>query len=447
MSTPNSESQPLRTVLVIAYYFPPMGLSGVQRTLKFVKYLPEFGWKPIVLTAGNTPYYASDETLLSEIQPLVDQGLIEIVRSDASGAPAERLARKEGKALKLPRASYQRLRSKIIQTFLQPDSRVRWKKSAMRAVDKIYATHTIDAIFTTAPPYTDFLVARDTRSKYGTPYLMDYRDAWVENPVLNFYATPFHKAYAKKLEDSCLRGSDAVTVVNRKMKEVLIDQHLFLKHEDISILPHGYDSEDIERAMPFAQHLASPGKFRITYSGAFYVGRSPKTFLEGCLIAMKEEPALAKDLELMFVGILQKEYKKLIKKLGLTQNVVEKGYVNHRESVGLLLSSDALWMTMSDDISAPGKLYEYLGTRKPIIGLVPKNSQAERLLIDYGAGVPVTPDDPNAVANAILGLYDRRGMANLGMNANHEFVEHFDRRSLTKELGRMLSHVAHIDID
>ncbi len=447
MPTTPAASYPTRTVLVIAYYFPPMGLSGVQRTLKFVKYLPEFGWKPIVLTAGSTAYYANDETLLSEIEPLVEQGLIEIVRTDSSGSPAEKFVRKQGKLLKLPRASYQRLRSKVIQTILQPDSRVRWKKAAMKAVDSIYAKHTIDAILTTAPPYTDFLVARDTRAKYGTPYLMDYRDAWVENPVLNFYATPFHKAYAKKLEDSCLRASDAVTVVNRKMKEVLIRQHLFLKHEDISILPHGYDQEDIDRALPFAQHLSSPGKFRITYSGAFYVGRSPKTFLEGCLIAIKEEPALANELELMFVGILQKEYKKLIKKMGLSANVIEKGYVNHRESVGLLLSSDVLWMTMSDDISAPGKLYEYLGTHKPILGLVPKNSQAERLLVDYGAGVPVPPDDARAVASAILRLYERRNFPNLGLLASKEFVEHFDRRSLTKEMGRLLSHVAHVDLD
>jgi glycosyltransferase involved in cell wall biosynthesis len=436
----------MQNVLVIAYYFPPMGLSGVQRTLKFVKYLPEYGWRPIVVTAGATPYYAVDETLLDEIEPLVEQGLIEIVRTDSGGAPAERFARKNGSTLKLPRASYQRFRSKAIQTFLQPDSRIRWKKAALAVIDEIYAREDVRAILSTAPPYTDFLIARDVRMKYGTPYLMDYRDAWVENPVLNFYATPFHKAYAAKLEDSCLRASDGVTVVNRRVKESLLKDYSFLTHEDVSILAHGFDQEDIERAAPFSESLASPGKFRITYSGAFYVGRSPKVFLEGAALAMQQDPALAEDLEMMFVGVLQKEYEKLIRKMGIEQNVVQKGYVNHRESVGLLLSSDVLWMTMSDDISAPGKLYEYLGTRKPILGLVPGRSQAAQLLEEYGAGAVVPPDDPESVARAILGLYGMRKQQNLGLVANEAFVQGFDRRLLTGDLARKLSHLANAHV-
>ena len=117
-------------VLVIAYYFPPMGLSGVQRTAKFTKYLPEFGWRPIVLTAGETPYYAHDESLLDELAPLIERNHLRIVRTKESGAPASKVAKKDGKSLKLPSAWYQRLRSKLIQTFYQPDSRIKWKHPA-----------------------------------------------------------------------------------------------------------------------------------------------------------------------------------------------------------------------------------------------------------------------------------------------------------------------------
>src|SRR4051812_43598795 len=97
-------ASPGLNVLVIAYYFPPMGLSGVQRTLKFVKYLPEFGWRPIILTAGETPYYAHDESLLEELQPLIEKDYVRIVRTKESGAPAAKLAKKEGQILKLPSA-------------------------------------------------------------------------------------------------------------------------------------------------------------------------------------------------------------------------------------------------------------------------------------------------------------------------------------------------------
>lgn len=415
-----------------------MGLSGVQRSLKFVKYLPSFGWRPIVVTAGPAPYYAMDESLLAEIQPQIDAGDIEIYRTQSGGAPAASLARKQGKLLKLPSDLYQRLRSKLLQVFLQPDSRVLWKNHALKRIEQIYKTHKIDAIFATAPPYTSFLIARELRKRHGTPYLMDYRDAWVSNSVLNFYLTPFHKAYARKLEDDCLRSSDAITVVNRRMKEVLIRDYEFLSHEDVTILPHGFDPEDFSAAQPIASELRDPGKFRITYAGAFYVGRSPATFLEGAKAAIQKEPALAKDLELVFAGILQKEYHSMIKRLGLTEVVTERGYVEHKESVALLLSSDVLWMTMSDDISAPGKLYEYFGSRKPVIGLVPKHSLAERMLKEYGAGFPIEPYNARAVTDLLLRLYGEWKRGKVQAHVNEAFVQGFDRRELTRALSREL---------
>jgi glycosyltransferase involved in cell wall biosynthesis len=441
----DSARPPLRNVLVIAYYFPPMGLSGVQRTLKFVKYLPEFGWRPIVVTAGETPYYAIDDSLLDEIRPQIEVGDIVVHRTKSSGAPGGKLARKDGKLLKLPSDAYQRFRSKLLQTFLQPDSRIRWKKHALKLIDTIYKTERIDAVMATAPPYTSFLIANELRAKYGTPYLMDYRDAWVSNKVLNFYATPFHKAYARKLEDEVLRASDAVTVVNRRMKEVIIRDYDFLSHEDVTILPHGYDREDIEKALPFVDSLRDPSKFRITYSGAFYVGRSPKVMLDAAKEAIKRIPDLAQHLELMFVGVLQKDYHSMIKKSGIEANVSEKGYVPHRESVGLLLASDVLWMTMSDDISAPGKLYEYFGTKKPIIGLVPRQSQAERMLQDYGAGITLGPDDTKNLTEAIIKLYHMWQRGGLPANVNEAYVKSYDRRELTREMSRQLAMIAHID--
>jgi glycosyltransferase involved in cell wall biosynthesis len=431
-------ASPGLNVLVIAYYFPPMGLSGVQRTAKFTKYLPEFGWRPIVLTAGETPYYAHDESLVEELAPLVERNHLRIVRTRESGAPAQNIAKKEGKLLKLPTARYQRLRSKLIQTFYQPDSRIKWKDPAIAAAEKIFKEERIDAILTTAPPYTDFLIGRDLSRRFNVPLLLDYRDAWVSNPVLNFYATPFHKAYARKLEDDCLRASSAITVVSRPMKEVLLKHYNFLTHEDVMILPHGYDPSDITRASALVEKYRKPEKFLLTYGGAFYVGRSPLPLFEAVKLAMRAEPALKDDLELVFAGILQKEYLRAAEKLGIAQNVVSTGYLAHLEDVALLLASDVLWMTMSDDISAPGKLYEYFGTQKPILGLVPARSQAEKLLRDYGAGITVAPTDVRAISEAIVDLHRRWKKTLLPRNVNVPFVESFDRRTLTKEMARQL---------
>jgi glycosyltransferase involved in cell wall biosynthesis len=418
-----------------------MGLSGVQRTHKFVKYLPQFGWKAIILTTpANTPYYAFDDTLLAELEDEINTGKVIIYRTEAD--PSLKRAKKKGKLLKLPRQAWQRLRSKVMQIFRQPDSRIGWKEIALQKADEIFENHHIDAIFTTAPPYTDFLIARDLKEKYDIPYLMDYRDAWVDNSVLNFYITPFHKRKARRMEYEALRASNAITAANRKMKEVLLGSYLFLDWNDVFILSHGYDPEDIEKAKLIASNLVKPDIFKITYSGAFYAGRTPKPFLQAVKRAIEENPELAACLELNFVGILQKEYKKLIKKMKLEHNINEQGYLPHTESVAQLMASDVLWMTMSDDLSAPGKLYEYFGTKKPILGLVPKSSHTERMLLEYGNAKLAEPDDVKAIRNALLEYYELWKAWELPVASNEDFINKYDRQFLTKELALQLTFMS-----
>jgi glycosyltransferase involved in cell wall biosynthesis len=435
MNEGRTDGRPGLNVLVIAYYFPPMGLSGVQRTLKFAKYLTQFGWRPIVLTTPDTMYYAHDTSLLAEIQPLIDNGSIRIVRTKESGMPGKK---SDSGTQKLPSAAWQRLRSKLIQIIYQPDSRIKWKKFALEAAEQIFKEERIDAILTTAPPYTDFLVARELHDKHNVPYLLDYRDAWVANPVLNFYATPFHRAYAHKLEDLCLRGSNAITVASRRMKEVLLRQYNYLTHEDITIVSHGFDTEDIAQARALVDKYRSPEKFRVTYGGAFYVGRSPVAMFEAAKMAIKKEPGLGDDLELVFAGILQKEYFRAAEKLGINNIVRATGYLPHVEDLALLMASDVLWMTMSDTISAPGKLYEYLGTGKPILGLVPERSEAEKIIADYGAGITVRPRDVKGISEALIELHRQWKKSQLPRNINQPFVQTFDRRELTREMARQL---------
>lgn len=425
-------------MLVIAYYFPPMGLSGVQRTLKFVKYLSKYGWKPIVLTTpDDTPYYAFDESLLDELEEDIRHGKVIIYRTEAD--PSLKNASKKGRLLNLPGQRWQRLRSKIAQILRQPDSRIGWKDIALKTAEKIINEHQIDAVFATAPPYTDFLVAREIKERFGIPYLIDYRDGWVDNPVLNYYLTPWHKRKARQMEYEVLRASDSITTANRRMKEILLENYLFLDWNDVAIIPQGFDPEDIERAMAIAEKLKQPEVFRLTYSGAFYVGRSPKPLLEAIREAIKEHPGLEQVLELNFVGVLQKEYKKLIKKMKLEHLVVEQGYMTHLESVAQLLASDVLWLTMSDDLSAPGKLYEYFGTRQPILGMVPKQSHVERQLLDYKNALLAEPDNIDEIKSALVQYYTAWKNNALPRTADEDFVKRFDRIALTKDLAMQLT--------
>ncbi|MEP7234688.1 MAG: glycosyl transferase family 1 [Ignavibacteriota bacterium] len=429
------------TVLVIAYYFPPMGLSGVQRTLKFVKYLSDFGWNPIVLTTpDDTPYYAFDETLLSEIEDQISNGNIKIYRTEAD--PSLTRASKKGKQLKLQAQWWQRLRSRLAQVIRQPDSRIGWKDLAIKKAEEIFRDHKIDAIFSTAPPYTDFLIAKELKDRYNVPYLLDYREAWVYNPVLNFYLTPLHRKKARKMEYEALRASDAITTANRKMKEVLLSNYMFLDWNDVTILHQGYDLEDIEKAKLLAANLVKPDTFTLTYSGAFFPGRTPKPFLQAVKAAIAEIPELGGCLELQFVGVLQKEYKKLIKKMKLERNVLELGYLPHLDSVAQLMASDVLWMTLYEDYSAPGKMYEYFGTGKPILGLVVKDGYTEKMLTEYGNAKLAEPDDVGAIKRCLIEYYELWKSWKLPETADPKFVRKFDRRSLSKELALQLTFMS-----
>jgi glycosyltransferase involved in cell wall biosynthesis len=158
--------------------------------------------------------------------------------------------------------------------------------------------------------------------------------------------------------------------------------------------------------------------------------------------AIDEVPELGAALDLSFVGILQEEYTKLVTKLGLDRNVTIHGYLPHQESVAELLASDVLWMTMSDDLSAPGKLYEYFGTRKTVLGLVPQNSHAQRLLREYGNAITVPPDDVTATKETIIDLYRKWKEWDLQQIANEEFVNRHDRQAITQDLAKQLTFIS-----
>jgi len=256
----------IRQVLIIAYYFPPMGLGGVQRTLKFAKYLPKYGWRPTVLTVGPTGYFAFDESLLKE----VDEAGIEVVRT--SSLDPNRMFRKKG-AVKMPS---ERIR-KILQFFgdmlFVPDTKIGWRRKAVKAASEILKTRKIDAIVATAPPQTDFLIGLALKRKFKIPLVLEYRDAWLEYPF-KYFPTPLHRWWHKRLERKMVRGCDRIVVTHRRVKENLVKRYPFLTHHDITIISQGFDGEDFE--MPVVEQPEPRRKLRIVHAGTFYAGRNPE---------------------------------------------------------------------------------------------------------------------------------------------------------------------------
>lgn len=418
-------------VLVIAYYYPPMGLSGVQRTLKFTKYMSEYNWNPTVLTAGKTGYYAHDLSLLKEAE---DAG-IRIERTDSKDINS--LMSKYG-TIEMPREFIRKTLSNLSKTIFIPDNKISWASKAYKTAKKLLTEENYDSIFVSIPPFSSFNMAVKLKHEFGIPLTVDYRDMWYNNHFA-FYPTPYHRIKNKSLEDRCLREADKIVVVNRRIKERLLTTYPFLKFDDISIIPHGYDPEDFEDVKEIEPDSRRK-KLRILYSGIFYENVTPKYFLKAFKKLSIKYPNLAENIELHFVGHLRKENRKLIDRLNLQKFVVNHGYQEHNEVIKKLMNADVLWVTLGqsknmDTVSA-GKLFEYFGTKKPIIACLPEGA-SKNAAAEYGAAYFAEPENVDSIYKTLLEVQDHFTKGTL-LKPNEEFIKGHDRNFLTKQLTQIL---------
>ncbi len=415
-------------VLVIAYYFPPMGLSGVQRTLKFVKYMPDFGWEPTVITTGKTAYFAYDENMLREIT----ERKINIIRTEA--LDPNTVLKKIGSS-KAPRESVRKVLNKISQTIFIPDNKKSWSKKVFHIAEDLLTQKHFDAVFVTGPPFSAFSEIAKLKEKFEVPIVFDYRDLWYES-YFAFYPTQIHKFMHYKLEYAALKGADKVTVTNRKIKEKLLRDYPFLKHEDVIIIRHGYDKADFENNAPIKKENK---KLLITHSGNFIEYTTPEYLLKAIRKLVLENPDIASDIEVHFVGIVDRKYIKMIQKLGLQTIVKNYGYLEHKEAVRKIISSDVLWFMIGRrkniDSILPGKVLEYVGARKPIFANLPDGA-AQIVLDEYEASYMTSPDNIPQIKEKLIEIYKDYKAGNLPVPKD-EFVEIHERKNLTEELTKV----------
>ncbi len=426
-----AEEQGIRRVLVIAYYFPPMGLSGVQRTTKFVKYLPQYGWEPTVLTVDTVGYFATDPSLLQEMETRQ----IRIVRTPPAG-PGKYLVKRE--TVRLPSERTRKWLSRLSDTFFLPDNKIGWKKTAVRTARELHAAAPFDLIFSTAPPFTDFLIGAEVKATVRKPLVLDYRDPWYSYPF-RFYPTPLHRRRHRMLERRALKASSHVITTNRRVKELLIAQHPFLTYHDIDIIPQGFDPEDFSAVAPGGAGeiiRKKPGTMRITYAGIFWEDRTPTPFLEALAALLADRPGLRTRIEALFVGTFRAENLRTVERLGLQDVVRVVDYVPHTVCAQYLLDSDVLWMIVGDDLGSPGKAYDYIGAGKTILGLVPDGFL--KATIEEAGGVTVQPDDIPGITQALGDLVDRFGAGTLPVSPE-AVRQRYDRSVLTESLVRVFN--------
>ena len=409
-----------------------MGLSGVQRTLKFVKYFRNNNWEPTVITTGDVAYFAHDESLQKEL----DETGVRVIRVE--GAEPNSLLSKHG-TIKLPSEFVRKTFNRLSQIFFIPDNKLSWSKKALKKCLEILSIEHFDCVFITGPPFSQFDVFTSIKKVHNIPLILDYRDLWYDS-YFAFYPTPVHRVIHKKKEYKALKAADLIVVTNRKLKEKLLNTFPFLTFNDVVIVSHGYDQADFDRitAQPKPHN-----KMVLMYSGIFLVYSTPKYFLEAFKQLSIERTDIASNIELHFVGFLRKENIKLISKLKLQSFIKDHGYVNHLESISKLKSADVLWFMVGRrrniDAILPGKVFEYIGSRKPIIACVPDGA-AKLAATEYKASFVTEPDNVEQIKNTIIEVYKLFKEEKLPV-PDEKFVESFRRDFLTEQLTKQMNNI------
>jgi glycosyltransferase involved in cell wall biosynthesis len=417
-----------RRVLVLAYYFPPMGLSGVQRTAKFVKYLPEHGWDPVVLTVLPRGYFAFDQTLLDELEARQ----IRIVRTQSFDPtrlfPGNRHVALPGEAAR------SRL-SAVSQWLLLPDNKIGWAPYAMRAGGRLLREGGFSAIYSSAPPYSSHLIAARLARRYRVPLVVDYRDDWLDNPR-HWYPTRLHRWIHARQERRVSDSADAVVTINP-----IIGKALRRRHEaPVTLISQGFDPDDY----PEEPYQTTSDKLEFVYAGIFYDKQTPDPFLRGLHRLMAEEPALRSRVRATFVGLFSDRARALVQRLGLESLVRVLPYATQREAMVRVAEAQVPWLIVGagkgqEQIST-GKLYAYIGSRKPILGLVPPGA-ARKTLETYGASWIAHPDRPEEIDLVLRRIVRLWLEGNLPEATNHA-ARPYSRVGLAGRLAEVLNRVS-----
>jgi glycosyltransferase involved in cell wall biosynthesis len=424
-------------LLLIAFYFPPAGGGGVQRTLKFCRHLPEFGVDVDVLAPSDPKWFAIDEPLLAEIPAATTVHRTRFI-GPASSFRGDALHGSRGwrRAAVHARYAYERA--------LIPDKAAPWAATAVPAAVRIVRRRRIDAIMTTSPPPSVHLIGAAVATATSRPWVADLRDSWLAHPHRRYESRGVRakRAVERTMARTVARRASALVAVTEAIAAELgaLDPGAAAKTH---VIGHGVDLSDFEGLA-----YAPAGPFTIVHTGAFFGQRSPRPFLTGLRDLLHRRPDLHGQVVVRFVGDLRASDRVWARALGIDDAWEETGFVPFREAVAAQRSADALLLLIPHadgrgDSVVSGKVYEYLAARRPVLAAVPPAGAAAALVRAAGAGEVVDSDDADAQSHALEALVDKRrngGLPDIELPGG--LAERMSRRARAAELAGVLRGVA-----
>lgn len=424
----------MKKVLIITYYWPPSGGAGVQRWLKFSKFLPEYGWQPIIYTPENPEIPVRDNSLAKDISPnvvVLKQPIWEPYtwyrrllgkKDEKIGAGLMSEGGKEGLGKKL--AIW------IRGNFFIPDPRKFWVKPSVKFLEDYIRKNEIKHVVTTGPPHSMHLIGLGLKKKLAIDWIADFRDPWTN---IDFYrdlnlgkrADSKHR----KLEKEVLAKADLVLSVGSNLTQELRG----LGARKVETITNGFDRDDFPES-----DLLPNDRFVIAHIGSFSRTRNHEALWDGLKNAISELPELGGKLEILTVGQVDSSVATSLNEKGLDQYWNRVEHVPHSKVLEYQRSSSVLMLMVNDAPNAkgilPGKLFEYMASGRPILCIGPMDGDAAKVISYSGCGICVSHTDSEGLKDAVVTLFN--GIGEFKPDATK--IEAYSRRSLTERLARIL---------
>lgn len=428
----------MKRALIITYYWPPAGGSGVQRWLKFVKYLRHFGWEPVVFTPENPENPVTDP----ELEKDIPEGLetLRIPISEPYKWYRALSGRKEPVSVgftdtKGTSSTFANKAARWVRgNFFIPDARKSWVGPAVRYLDDWLRSNPVDVIITTGPPHSIHLIGQKLKASQGIPWVADFRDPWTG---IDFYddllLTRSADRKHRKLERDVLEQADLTVTVSGPIKKELIQKG----GKNVMVITNGFDPDD------FSDFMGMPtNKFTITHSGSLIPSRNPELLWEVLASLCESIEGFRDDLEIKLIGLVDSGTKASLEKSGLAGNARNTGYMPHQQAIRELFGSQLLLLLINRTRNAEGfltgKLFEYLATGRPILCIGPEDGAAAELITQTQSGFTAGFDGREKLAHHLSTCYNQ-WKTHGKIPIQPKGIDAYSRKTLTQQLASSLN--------
>ena len=423
-----------KRVLIITYYWPPAGGPGVQRWLKFVKYLPDFSIEPIVYIPENPSYPIVDVSLNSEVSKdvtIIKQPIKEPYQL------AGLFFKKSSKTISKGIISEEKKQSFIEKVLLYvrgnyfiPDARKSWVKPSVDFLSEYIQKEQINTIITTGPPHSLHLIGLQLKERLGVKWVADFRDPWT---TIGYHKqlrlTESSKAKHEALEKQVLTTADQIIVTSFTTKK----EFQQLTKQPIEVITNGYDIELVDK-------FEMDTKFTMSHIGSLLSKRNPEVLWKILSELISENDQFSKDFQLNFIGFVSDSVLHSLKIQNLSNYIHNVGYVSHIEAITFQKKSQIVLLIEIDSEETkciiPGKLFEYIASNRPIIAIGPKGSDVEKIITETNTGNYFNYNDYDSLKRIILEHY--KSYQNKSLQVHPIGLQKYSRKSLTKALSKLL---------